>query len=140
MRGWCGGRYKTPMISHITLGTSDLPRARRFYDPVMDILGWSMIVDEDAWMGWTPKDAPRPLFVVGLPENDAPASTGNGSMIALEAPTRDAVRAAFKAGLAQGGTDAGAPGLRPHYHANFYGAYLRDPDGNKLCVCCHHVE
>ncbi|MEL7213079.1 MAG: VOC family protein [Pseudomonadota bacterium] len=128
------------MISHVTLGTSDLARARRFYAPLLDALGWSMLVDEREWMGWTPKDAPRPLFVVGLPENDGSATVGNGAMIALEATNRAAVRAAYDAGLSQGGTDAGAPGLRPQYHPDFYGAYLRDPDGNKLCICCHQTD
>ncbi|WP_224823891.1 VOC family protein [Cognatishimia sp. MH4019] len=128
------------MISHITLGTSDLTRARQFYAPLMEALGWSLVVVEDAWMGWTPKDVPRPLFVVGLPEDDAPASVGNGTMIALMASDRAAVRDGHAAGLAQGGTDAGAPGPRPQYHVDFYGAYLRDPDGNKLCLCCHDPE
>jgi predicted lactoylglutathione lyase len=58
-------------------------------------------------------------------------------MVALLAPTRAAVDAAHAAALAHGGECAGPPGLRPEYHANYYGAYFRDPDGNKLCACCH---
>jgi lactoylglutathione lyase len=61
-------------------------------------------------------------------------------MIALLAPTRALVRNAYAAGLAAGGTDEGPPGLRPHYHADYYGAYLRDPDGNKLALACHGPE
>lgn len=58
-------------------------------------------------------------------------------MIALLAPDRTTVGRIFAAALAAGGTSEGAPGLRPQYHANYYGAYFRDLDGNKLCVCCH---
>jgi hypothetical protein len=74
------------------------------------------------------------------PRDGNPASVGNGVNIGLLAPSRAAVRAAHAAGLANGGTDEGAPGLRAHYHANWYGAYLRDPTGNKLCVVCHGAE
>jgi lactoylglutathione lyase len=58
-------------------------------------------------------------------------------MTALLAPDRAAVDDAYAVALAHGGRGDGAPGLRPDYHANYYGAYLRDPDGNKLCVVCH---
>ena len=64
-------------------------------------------------------------------------SVGNGITVGLDAPDRAAVDAAHKAGLSAGGKDEGAPGLRTHYHPNYYGAYLRDPDGNKICVVCH---
>jgi hypothetical protein len=65
------------------------------------------------------------------------ASVGNGITIGLEAPDRSAVDSAHAAALAAGGKDEGAPGIRAHYHPNYYGAYLRDPDGNKICVVCH---
>ena len=65
---------------------------------------------------------------------------GNGVTVAFEAPDRASVDRFHAAGLAQGGTDEGAPGLRPHYHPDYYGAYLRDPDGNKLCCVCHRPE
>ncbi len=61
-------------------------------------------------------------------------------MVALLVQSRAAVDAAHAAGLAAGGTDAGAPGLRPQYHAQYYGAYLRDPDGNKIGLACHNPE
>jgi catechol 2,3-dioxygenase-like lactoylglutathione lyase family enzyme len=70
-----------------------------------------------------------------LPFDERPATVGNGSMPALIAPSRAAVDAFHAAGLAHGGTDEGAPGLRP-YHAHFYACYLRDPDGNKLSAVC----
>jgi hypothetical protein len=61
-------------------------------------------------------------------------------MIALLAPKRALVDACHAAALKLGGADEGAPGLRPHYHPNYYGAYFRDLDGNKICVCSHHAE
>jgi catechol 2,3-dioxygenase-like lactoylglutathione lyase family enzyme len=64
------------------------------------------------------------------------ASPGNGAMVAYKAPTRAAVDAFHAAALAAGGSDEGAPGIREHYHPDYYGAYVRDPDGNKLCAVC----
>ncbi len=58
-------------------------------------------------------------------------------MVALLAPSRDAVDRVYEVALAHGGLSEGAPGLRPEYHANYYGTYFRDVDGNKICVCCH---
>jgi lactoylglutathione lyase len=60
-------------------------------------------------------------------------------MVALLAASRAQVNAAHATALAQGGRCEGRPGLRPEYHANYYGAYFRDPDGNKLCVACHEA-
>lgn len=82
----------------------------------------------------TPAPA-RIQFWVTKPYNGQPATTANGSMPALIAPTRAAVDAFHAAGLASGGTDEGKPGLRP-YGPNFYACYLRDPDGNKLSAVC----
>ena len=65
----------------------------------------------------------------------APASWGNGTMVAIAAPTRAAVDAFHSAAITPGGTDEGLPGLRP-YHASFYACYVRDPDGNKLSAVC----
>jgi lactoylglutathione lyase len=58
-------------------------------------------------------------------------------MVAFQAGSRAQVDAAYEIALAHGGTSEGKPGLRPEYHANYYGAYFRDPDGNKLCVASH---
>jgi catechol 2,3-dioxygenase-like lactoylglutathione lyase family enzyme len=130
------------MISHVHVGISDLRRALDFYTPVMAALGHELKFREmeKGWAGWKPKSADRPLFLIGAPYNGAAPSPGNGQMIALLAPSRKAVDACHAAALAHGGTDEGTPGLRPQYHPNYYGAYFRDPDGNKLCVCCHQPE
>jgi catechol 2,3-dioxygenase-like lactoylglutathione lyase family enzyme len=74
------------------------------------------------------------------PFDKATATPGNGNHIALLAPSRDAVRAFHATALANGGSDEGAPALRPHCHANYYGAYARDPDGNKIQAVCHSSE
>src|SRR5579871_1140935 len=68
------------------------------------------------------------------PHDGKPATAGNGTMIAFVAPSKDAVQSAYEAGLARGGTDEGAPGPRPADSTTFYGCYLRDPAGNKICV------
>jgi catechol 2,3-dioxygenase-like lactoylglutathione lyase family enzyme len=81
----------------------------------------------------------RPLFVVGVPF-EGMHDAGNGQMTAFLAETRGVVEAVYRIALARGGSSEGAPGLRPQYHAHYYGAYFRDPEGNKLCVACHAAE
>ncbi|RKF39434.1 VOC family protein [Paraburkholderia fungorum] len=130
------------MLSHVFVGISDFERAFNFYGVLMETLGLRLkFRDSDAcWAGWMAADAPRPLFVISKPYNDRPATVGNGQMLALLAADRATVDRAHAAALAHGGACEGPPGLRPHYHADYYGAYFRDPDGNKLCVCCHEPD
>ena len=127
------------MISHIYLGVNDFERAFAFYSPIMEALGHTLKFCERAhpWAGWMTPGVARPLFIVGGTFDGKPAQCGNGHMTALLAASRNTVDAVYALALAHGGMDEGAPGLRPHYHPNYYGAYFRDPDGNKLCVCCH---
>lgn len=127
------------MLSHIFVSVSDFDRALNFYRPVMDSLGVALRFCEDQkpWAGWHSAGGERPLLVIGKPHNGQPHHPGNGQMIAFAAASRTAVRAAYQAALENGGTCEGPPGLRPQYHANYYGAYFRDPDGNKFCVACH---
>lgn len=130
------------MISHISIGVANFERAFAFYAPMMAALGYPLkFVERDApWAGWKPADADRPLLLIGHPYNGAPASAGNGQMVALLAPSRGAVDRCHAIALEFGGRCEGAPGLRPHYHPHYYGAYFRDPDGNKICVCRHEPE
>ena len=127
------------MLSHTHLGVSDLNRAVTFYRAVMDALSYALKFHEPeaGWAGWMQPGAARPLFLIGRPYDCGPPNPGNGTMVALLAPDRAAVDRAHAAALAHGGTDEGAPGLRPHYHPDYYGAYVRDPDGNKIGLCCH---
>lgn len=127
------------MFSHIYVGVSDFARAHAFYAPVMQELGLRQRFNdpEHGWAAWQLPSGGRPLFIIGLPYDGAPHAPGNGQMTAFLAPDRATVDRVHATALAAGGIDEGAPGLRPHYHANYHGAYFRDLDGNKLCVVCH---
>lgn len=127
------------MLSHCFIGVNDFPRCFAFYAEIMAILGHQLRFSESdrPWAGWQQPGQQRPLFVISAPQDGRQAAPGNGQMVALLAQSRAQVDAAHAAGLAAGGTDAGPPGLRPQYHADYYGAYLRDPDGNKIGLACH---
>lgn len=124
----------TDVYSYITVGTNDILAAIRFYDAALAPLGLARVVTDDTGAGYGLPGG-RPQFWVDTPFDGRAATIGNGSMPAFAAPTRAAVDAFHAAGLAAGGTDEGAPGLRP-YGPHFYACYLRDPDGNKLSAVC----
>jgi catechol 2,3-dioxygenase-like lactoylglutathione lyase family enzyme len=132
------------MFSFICLGTRDLERASRFYDATMAALGLSRcdVSDEPGWEGWAGwgtyqrHGAKESALWVCAPFNERPATAGNGTMVGLSAKSWEQVDAFHAAALAHGGTSEGAPGLRLHYQPDFYAAYIRDPDGNKLAVVC----
>lgn len=130
------------MISHVCIGVRDFDRAFAFYSEVMSALGHELKFQEldRPWAGWMAKDQPRPLFIIGTPYDGNAAQSGNGQMVALLAHDRASVDRVYAATLANGGTCEGAPGLRPEYHPDYYGAYFRDLDGNKIGVCCHRHE
>jgi len=127
------------MFSHIFVGVGDFERALAFYDPLMAALGIAprFCERQRPWAGWQSSPGPRPLFLIGAPYDKLAHAPGNGQMTAFLADSRARVDQAHAVALAHGGRCAGAPGLRPEYHAHYYGAYFRDPDGNKLCVACH---
>lgn len=127
------------MLSHVYVGINNFEPALAFYKPLMAELG-ARLRFEDAsrpWAAWQPAEGGRPLFIIGAPYDDGRADSGNGQMIALTASSRQMVDRVYALARAHGGACEGAPGLRPQYHPNFYGAYFRDPEGNKLCVVCH---
>ncbi|HEX7910865.1 MAG TPA: VOC family protein [Paraburkholderia sp.] len=130
------------MISHVFIGVNDFDRAYKFYSAVMDDLGHKLkFCDRDRpWAGWMAEGVPRPLFLIGRPYDDSAAECGNGQMVALLAPDRRSVVSAYTTAMATQGSCEGPPGLRTHYHPDYYGAYFRDPEGNKICVCCHDPE
>jgi catechol 2,3-dioxygenase-like lactoylglutathione lyase family enzyme len=122
------------MFSYVSLGTNDLPRSVAFFDAALAPLGHARIAgyDPDGTSAAWGRDDPGPHLWVTLPFDGRPAGVGNGTMVSFLAHSRAAVDAFHAAGLAHGGTDEGAPGLRLHYGPGFYAAYLRDPDGNKV--------
>ncbi len=129
------------MISHVLVGTSDFAAALEFYTPIMAQLGLlqKFAEPERQWAAWRKPGTVRPLFILGRPFDQNSASAGNGQMIAFSASSHEAVERCHALALQSGGADEGAPGARPEYHAHYYGAYFRDLDGNKICVCCHEA-
>lgn len=130
------------MFSHIFLGVADFERALAFYRALMPVLGITeRFCDRTRpWAGWQSAPGPRPLLLIGTPWNGQSQAPGNGPMTAFLASDRATVNRAWAVALAHGGTDEGPPGLRPEYHAHYWGAYFRDTEGNKLCVACHEPE
>jgi catechol 2,3-dioxygenase-like lactoylglutathione lyase family enzyme len=127
------------MLSHVMIGVEDMARATDFYEGLMALLDHRVRFRQDDMIVWQPANGERPYFAICRPYDGRAASPGNGQMVAFSA-SRDLVNRAYDYALAHGGRDEGAPGLRPDYHPNYYGAYFRDPDGNKLCVVCHAAE
>ena len=127
------------MFSHIFVGVKDFDRALGFYRALMPVLGVNerFCERERPWAGWQSQPDPRPLFLIGKPHDARLHEVGNGQMVAFLASTRAVVDQAYAVAIANGGTSEGPPGLRPEYHANYYGAYFRDTEGNKVCVACH---
>ncbi|OLL27741.1 glyoxalase [Burkholderia sp. SRS-W-2-2016] len=127
------------MISHLFIGVNDFDQGFELYSALLRELGHQLKFCDRGkpWAAWMSADAPRPLLIIGEPYNGKAAHGGNGQMIALLARDRPTVDRAYAGAIACGATCEGPPALRPHYHENYYGAYFRDLDGNKLCVCCH---
>jgi catechol 2,3-dioxygenase-like lactoylglutathione lyase family enzyme len=123
------------MFSHVTLGTNDWARAKPFWDAVSGVLGLPVLFAYDGGVAYGPAAGPK--IFIGPTFDGRPATNGNGTHVAFLAKDRATVDAFHAAALTHGGTDEGPPGPRPHYHPNYYGAYVRDPDGNKLQAVCH---
>jgi len=127
------------MYSHFTLGTNDVGRAERFYTPVLETLGQVPrgSVAQDGYLLFGLADGSFPHIFIYHPFDGLPATWGNGCHIAFNAPSCESVDAFYQAAMSHGGLDEGAPGCRPEYAADYYGAYVRDPDGNKLQAVCY---
>ncbi|SEK96693.1 hypothetical protein SAMN05216359_104159 [Roseateles sp. YR242] len=123
------------MISYITLGSNDPAKAKVFYDVTLAPLGLKAAYADDEMVGYGPEGGQSQLWVV-KPFDGLDATVGNGSMLALAASTRAQVDQVYAAALAAGGRDEGRPGLRERYGPNFYAAYFRDLDGQKLAIVC----
>lgn len=126
------------MYSHITVGSTDLARSTDFYNAMLGHLGLIQrpVTPDGGPLAacWVSPSSPLPKFYVYEPFNGEIMSAGNGSMTAFVAPSEEAVRKAFSSAIEKGGTSAGDPGLRSRYGEGYYGAYLLDPDGNKIHI------
>lgn len=117
------------MIHHVSLGTNDVSRARAFYDPVLAVLGIRLLRSSD---GSADYGVGSFLFSLETPVDGQPATVGNGTHVAFAAGRRAMVDEFHLVALSNGGRDGGPPGLRPQYDANYYAAFVFDPDGNKI--------
>lgn len=122
------------MLAYSVVGTNDLARALAFYDELLDSIGIHKLFDNPRGGRLYGNDPNGQLFAVFAPFDGQPATVGNGSMSGFSLPTREAVAAFHVKALSLGATDEGAPGLRGPEAAGAYFAYVRDPDGNKLCA------
>lgn len=120
------------MIGYVTLGTHDLARAAGFYDELLALVGAKRMMEFDSFIAWS-AGPDQPAIAATKPFNGEPATVGNGVMVALAAKDQAQVREIHEKALALGGADEGAPGPRGD---DFYGAYFRDLDGNKLAAFC----
>jgi catechol 2,3-dioxygenase-like lactoylglutathione lyase family enzyme len=118
------------MIDHVSIAVRDLAAAARFYQPMLAALGMRKLREwPDAAIGYGKK---YPEFWINTRAAMAAVAADSGVHIALRAPSTEAVDAFHAAALAGGGASDGAPGFRAEYHENYYAAFIRDPDGNRI--------
>ena len=123
------------MIGYVTLGTNDIEKARAYYDALLGTIGAKRLMAFENGFTLYGTAFGRPGLAVTPPYNGEPATAGNGNMAALVMDSREKVDAFHAKALELGGSDEGAPGVRgPEGDQAFYGAYFRDPEGNKLCA------
>jgi catechol 2,3-dioxygenase-like lactoylglutathione lyase family enzyme len=118
-------------LNYVMIGSSDLARSRGFYDAVMAEVGGVIDADYPGYAFCYRLPGGGRAWVAPPHNKEAP-HPGNGNMVGFGAGSEEAVHAAHAAALANGGTNEGDPGPRPQYGPDFYGAYARDPDGNKM--------
>lgn len=128
------------MIDHIGLSVADYPGSKAFYAQVLAPLGYGLVMqlakeETGGYEGCGFGPPGRPSFWIGTG-----ATRGAGTHVAFIAPSRAAVDAFYAAALAAGARDNGPPGLRPHYHAHYYGAFVIDLDGHNIEAVCHAAE
>src|SRR5580692_5868791 len=124
------------MIAYSTLGVNDMDRSVAFYDSVFAPLGAERNTTSPTWTGYL-RPGDRTMFFLTRPWNRSEATSGNGTMLAFLAEDRASVDAFHAAAMSHGGADEGPPGVREGLDPVFYAAYVRDPDGNKLCAFVH---
>ncbi len=119
------------MIDHVSLPVSDIDRARAFYDAVLAAVGYTRMADFGQTAGYGDEHL---HFWITVPEEARAPAAGH---VAFRAASREQVDAFHAAALAHGAVDDGGPGLRAHYHPNYYACFVADPDGNRIEAVCH---
>ena len=127
------------MLDHVSITVPDLAAARPFYDAVMAALSVPVAGHDAAKLGYGLRCSAEHPDRSYLSIRQGAVGEAQGRHWCFKAPDRAAVAAFWQAGIAAGGADDGAPGLRPHYHAHYYAAFLRDPWGNRIEAVCHTV-
>ncbi|MET0542142.1 MAG: VOC family protein [Variovorax sp.] len=117
------------ILSHVSLGTDDFPRAKAFYDAVLGTLGIRLLMEEANMAAY---GRAFPEFWVQTPHDGGKAGVANGVHVAFLATSRAQVAAFHAEAVAQGAKDDGPPGPRPHYGEPYYGCFVRDPQGHKV--------
>jgi catechol 2,3-dioxygenase-like lactoylglutathione lyase family enzyme len=117
------------MIHHLSVGSSDIGRARRFYDAALEILGMRLLKVDEEGIHYGTGDI---FFSVVRPTNGSAASAGNGVHVAFVARNHRMVRSFYDAAPRSGGRDGGEPGIRAQYGPSYFGAFVFDPDSNKI--------
>lgn len=125
------------MFTHVMVGSNDADASKKFYDAALGALG---AAPGNAFNGRVFYSHGGGNFGVGIPADGGPATRANGGTIGFGAADTAAVDAFHAAGIANGGTSDGEPGHRPGAPGKAYGAYLRDPDGNKICAFCQMTD
>lgn len=120
------------MLHHLSLAVADLARASAFYDAALSALGYRRVWEDATFIGYGLQDG-QDIFALKLrPDHRREHAPGDGFHIALAAPSRDAVTAFHAAAMGHGGTDNGGSGLHPEYGANYFAAFVIDPDGYRI--------
>jgi catechol 2,3-dioxygenase-like lactoylglutathione lyase family enzyme len=135
------------MLDHVTLRVRDHAASKAFYSVALAPLGYSMMAEFEhegariIGFGWARPDGGKKVdwWIVENPAAAGLAVSGP-THVALLARNRAAVTAFYEAAMAAGGRDNGAPGLRPEYHADYFGAFVLDPDGNNVEAVCHQPQ
>ena len=118
------------MIDHTGVSVANVAKSKAFYRAALAPLGYEMLMEGEQFAGFG--IAPKPDFWIGAGAANVPPIH-----VAISAQTRGQVDAFYKAALAAGGRDNGPPGVRAHYHPNYYGAFVLDPDGHNIEAVCH---
>lgn len=124
------------MIGYVTIGSNNLDKSRAFYDQVLGVLGAKQLMKFDSGFTMYGAGKGQPMVAITTPFDKNAATVGNGMMVALAAPSRAKVDEVYAKAISLGAKDEGKPGSRGEMSPGqeFYGAYFRDPEGNKLCA------